>query len=123
MNAIEILVIVLCVLVVAAVVAGAIINKKRGKSGCCSECDSCSSRHSCSSAAHGAQNTERRKTHSDTAKEPGHNAKVLTSAVTDEGQSDCRHGSCGCCCGHCAHGEKRDSAGCEGSSPHTANKT
>lgn len=41
MEAIEIVVIVLAVLVVGSVIAKAIIDKKKGKKSCCSDCSKC----------------------------------------------------------------------------------
>ena len=45
MNAIEITVIIACVLIVAGVIVSGIINKKKGKSscGCCNGCPYCKS--------------------------------------------------------------------------------
>lgn len=41
MNPIDIVIIVACALVVAGVIAGAIVRKKRGKRGGCGSCSSC----------------------------------------------------------------------------------
>ena len=46
MQPIEIIVIIACVLIVGGVITTAIINKKKGKSSCGSDCKLCS-RHSC----------------------------------------------------------------------------
>ena len=47
MEAIEIIVIVACVLIVGGVIASHLINKKKGKNSCCSDCSSCSYCNSC----------------------------------------------------------------------------
>ncbi len=47
MGALEIILIVACVLIVGGVIAVGVINKKRGKNACEGNCGSCSACHSC----------------------------------------------------------------------------
>jgi hypothetical protein len=41
MKIFEILLIIACVLIVIGTVIGAVIRKKKGKGGCCGDCDCC----------------------------------------------------------------------------------
>lgn len=49
MGALEIIVIIACVLIVGSVVATSIINKKKGKTSCGCDCSSCNCHCSCNS--------------------------------------------------------------------------
>lgn len=89
MTAIDVVVIVLCVLVVVGVAVGWAIRKKKGKTGCCGECAHCSS--ACPSAPKAQENEK-----ADECCNPETADEVRSKGTT--------HETCGCLCdGHKAH--------------------
>lgn len=107
MTSADILVIVLCVVVVAAVAAGVLIRKIKGKpSGCCSDCTRCGAE--CPTrAARDAQNAKTNPTDVPRAEDKAQRATHV-----------CAHGCDGCrgCAGcntrasdDAAHGKRRQS--------------
>ena len=93
MTAIDVVVIVLCVLVVVGVAVGWAIRKKKGKTGCCGECAHCSSACPSAPKAQDAQDDDRAATHSSVAAQPAPHACSCCHGAHAEGHA---HGCCAC---------------------------
>lgn len=100
MTPLDIVIIVICVLVVAAIAVGAIVRKKLGKpSGCCADCSKC---HSCPSATRGPQTEGGEPPVAD----KGHGAGEFAHRAEPRACSPCECASCKLHCGTRADGAK-----------------